>query len=150
MDRSPKRMRPRRIAPLGAHDVDVVGAHVHGDIEAGPLARHGVVAALDAHERALRDAQHVRAPRVKRCDGQRQGLRSLGGEAHRIVLGIEPREERAANDSEVGAARDRHQMLPPDGFAARFDAALVVAGPRAAEARLEQIVRRQRLEARSQ
>ncbi len=41
-------------------------------------------------------------------------------------------------------------MLQPNALAARLDAALVVAGAWPAEARLEQIVRRERLEARGQ
>ena len=75
---------------------------------------------------------------------------SLGGEARRVVLGIEPCKERGAHDSEIVAARNWHQVLQANRLAARFDAALVVTGPGAAEARLEQIVRRQRLEARSE
>ena len=41
-------------------------------------------------------------------------------------------------------------MLPADTLATRFDAALVVAGARPCEARLEEVVRREREEARRQ
>ncbi len=64
------------------------------------------------------------------------------------MLGIETGEEGGANDSELVASRNRHQVLPADRLAARFDAALIVTRPRTAEARLEQVMRRQRFEAR--
>jgi hypothetical protein len=132
------------------NDVDVVGANVRDDIETCPLAGHRVHAAFDADERALRDARRMRASGVEWCDRQRQRLPSLGGEARRVMLGIEPCKERGAHGSEIVAARNRHQVLQANRLAARFDAALVVASPGAAEACLEEVVRRQRLEARSE
>ena len=63
---------------------------------------------------------------------------------------VETREQRGTHRGEVIAARDRHQMLPSDGLSPRLDAAFIVASARPAEARLEQIVRREGLEARGE
>src|SRR5207253_1394211 len=91
-----------------------------------------------------------RLARVEAMRWQRQRLRSVHGKTLGIVLAVEAREESGGDDSEVVALRNRHQMLPSDGLAARFDAALVVAGAWSAEARLEEVVRRERFEARRQ
>jgi hypothetical protein len=50
----------------------------------------------------------------------------------------------------IVARRDRNQVLPADALAARLHAALVVPRRRSAEARLEEVVRRKRFEARRQ
>jgi hypothetical protein len=57
------------------------------------------------------------------------------------------RQRRLRNLREVVAARRRRQMLQPNRLAAAFHAALVMALAHASEARLEQIVTDQRLEA---
>src|SRR6185503_18788402 len=48
----------------------------------------------------------------------------------------------------VRPRRNRHELLPANRLAARLDAALVVPGTRSREARLEQVMRREREEAR--
>src|SRR5205823_14688938 len=63
---------------------------------------------------------------------------------------IEPRQQRRADGAQVGARRDRHELLPADALAPRLDAALVVAGARPRKARLQEIVRRELEEARAQ
>jgi hypothetical protein len=50
-------------------DRHVIGAHVRGHVEAGPLAGYRVDAAFDAYERALRDARRMRSSRVETVRG---------------------------------------------------------------------------------
>jgi hypothetical protein len=92
----------------------------------------------------------MRGACVEGARGERQRLRSLGGEARRVVRAIESREKRGAHRVEIVARWNGHEVLPANRFASRLDAALVVSRAGAAERRFEEIVRRKRLEARGE
>ena len=79
-------------------DRDVVGADVRGDVEARPLARHGVNDAFDAHERAQRDSRRVRPPRIEVVLGGRKTLSALRQNSLRIVRGVAARVHEAQNE----------------------------------------------------
>ena len=131
---------------------------MRGEIQPRPLAWHRVDRALDLHQRAARGRHQPHRVRPEGVRGQRQHPPLLRGEAlgdsaalgvagHAGVL-VEPGEQRPAHLGERLARRDGHEVLQPHALAARLDAALVVAGARPREAGLEEVVRRERLEAR--
>jgi hypothetical protein len=134
-------------------------SHVGRHDEARPLARYRVVDTFDPYQRSGRDVHVMRALSGKRVSGQRQhpallcGKQTADGACLAITTApialtrVEPREQCLADLTQVCSARDRHEVLPANRFAARLHSSLVVAGRRTAEARLEEIVRRERFEA---
>ena len=146
--------------PVAPDDRDGRRADARDQIEAGPPARHRVVRALETHERPRRhraerrrlgDKRHRQRPEA-RAAPPRSGRRSSAPVrvARRLETRIQLREQRVIDRRERRRTRNRHERLPADGLAARFDAALVVAFARSTETWLDQVVRGERRKPRGQ
>src|SRR5207253_7169677 len=115
-----------------------------------PFAPHRVVSAIELHQRPTSYRHGLRLRGLEAMLGQRQHEALLFSEAltHRAPrlvalldgLVVEPLQQLAAYLVEVLPHRDRYEMLPAHALAPRLDAALVVAGRRPREARLEEVV----------
>ena len=143
--------------PVAADDRHRRRARPHHQIQAGPSRRHGVVRALESHQRARRHRrQRRRLRRKRRGHRSKEALLLREADADRLPDGV-PRgvdarvhagEQRRIDRGQRRPGRNRDQRLLPDGLAAGLDAAFVVALARPTEAGLQQIVRGERAEPR--
>ena len=134
-------------------------AHSHDYVETGPPRPHRIPGALEPDQRARRHRRERRHLRRKRDRRGPEPALLLGKPvadrlAGRIALAVEARihlgQERGIDRRETGAARNRHERLLPHRLAPRLDAPFIVAFAGPAEARFDQIVRRERGEAHRQ
>ena len=125
------------------HDHDVERTDVCDRLEPRVCRRHGVDGTVDLHQRTRRDFLRDGLRRREGRGRQWQEARLLLVKSLIVRLRIHASLELAAQCVERRSVRDWNEVLPSNAFAARLDAALVVASRRPREARLEQIMRRE-------
>ena len=130
----PRMQNPR---PVASDDGHGRRADAHDQIEPGPATRHRVDGALEPHQRARRHRRERRRLRRERRRARVDSWRCSSTKRTPMVWPVASRwvssrasicaSSVALMPASVGADRNRHERLLPNGLATRLDAALIVA-----------------------